>query len=78
MKPKALSGALDLNTHLNNAERLFVDKLHGAEHLIARGSSIFTGLHTGEIVKIDGEHITHVAKFGKPCSKFLNIINIKT
>lgn len=70
MKPKTPSGALELNNHLDNGERLFEGKLLGPESLIARGKTIFTSLATGEVVKIDGEHITHFVKFGKPCSKY--------
>jgi hypothetical protein len=69
VKPKAPSGALELNNHLDNTERLFEGKLLGAENLLLRGKTIYTGLLTGEVVKIDGDHITFVAKFGKPCSK---------
>jgi sugar lactone lactonase YvrE len=68
VKPPTPSGALELNNHLDNAERLFEGKLLGAEDLLLRGKTIYTGLLTGEVVKIDGTHITHVAKFGKPCT----------
>lgn len=69
-KPNALEGVYQLNTQLNNAERIFVDKLDGAEMLISRGNIIYATLHTGEVVKIEGEKITKVAQFGSPCSKY--------
>ncbi|CAO1334200.1 unnamed protein product [Diamesa tonsa] len=67
VKPKALTGALELNNHLNNAERLFEGVLPGPEHLLARGKSIYASLHNGNVVRIDGDHVTHIAQFGKPC-----------
>ncbi|CAO1340598.1 unnamed protein product [Diamesa serratosioi] len=67
VKTKALTGALELNNHLNNAERLFEGVLPGPEHLLARGKSIYASLHNGNVVRIDGEHVTHIAQFGKPC-----------
>lgn len=70
MKPKALTGALELNNHLNNAERLFEGVLPGPEHLLARGNSIYASLHNGNVVRIDGDHVTHIAQFGKPCRKY--------
>lgn len=66
-KPKALLGALEINNHLDNAERLLEGKIVGPEHLLAHGKSYFASLHNGNVVRIDGEHITFIAKFGKPC-----------
>lgn len=68
---KELTGGLEPNNHLDNAERLFEDKLHGPEALVVRGKEIYTTVHGGEVVKINGAHITHVAKFGKPCESFV-------
>lgn len=67
---KELTGGLEPNNHLDNAERLFEDKLHGPEALLVRGQQIYTTVHGGEVVRIDGSHITHVAKFGRPCESF--------
>lgn len=67
---KELTGGLEPNNHLDNAERLFVDKLHGPEALLVRGQDIYTTVHGGEVVRINGAHITHVAKFGRPCESF--------
>uniref|UniRef100_A0A7G3AXJ9 Putative secreted mucin n=1 Tax=Lutzomyia longipalpis TaxID=7200 RepID=A0A7G3AXJ9_LUTLO len=66
-KPLELQGVLELNGHLNGAERLLENRVHGPEHLLAIGDSIYTGIQGGEVVRINGDHITHVAKFGQPC-----------
>lgn len=68
---KELKGGLEPNNHLDNAERLFEDKLHGPEALLVRGNEIFTSIHGGEVVRINGQHITHVTKIGRPCESFV-------
>lgn len=70
--PKALdlTGPLEVNNLLDNAERLFEGEVHGPECLLKRGDEIYTSILGGEVIKISGDHITHVAKFGKPCGKF--------
>uniref|UniRef100_A0A1L8DPV6 Putative secreted mucin n=1 Tax=Nyssomyia neivai TaxID=330878 RepID=A0A1L8DPV6_9DIPT len=62
-----LQGVLELNGYLNGAERLFENRLYGPENPLAIGDSIYVGTHLGEVVRVNGEHITHVAKFGQPC-----------
>ena len=52
---------------LDNVEHLLEGQIYGPESLVNRGNDIFASLHGGEVVKITGDHITHVAKFGKPC-----------
>lgn len=53
---------------MDNVERLFEGKVPGPEFLLANGAnSFYASLHNGNVVRIDGEHITFVAKFGKPC-----------
>lgn len=69
-KPLDLTGPLEVNNLLDNAERLFEGQVHGPETLLKRGNEIYTTIHGGEVIKITGEHITHVAKFGKPCEGF--------
>ena len=67
--PRPLVGPLALNNLLDKSERLYEGRLTGAECLRSRdGKEIFASL-VNEIVKINGQHITHVAKFGKPCGK---------
>lgn len=69
--PLDLVGPLALNNHLDNAERILEGRLIGPENLVVvdgvAGKDIYTGLNTGEVVRINGNHITHVAKFGQPC-----------
>ncbi|KAG5679180.1 hypothetical protein PVAND_008769 [Polypedilum vanderplanki] len=69
VKPKALTGALEVNNHLDHAERLFEGEIQGPEYLLAAsGDSYYASLHNGNVVRIDGgKHITFIAKFGKPC-----------
>lgn len=56
------------NNYLDNAERILNGRVNGPEHLITNGKDIYASL-VNEVVKINGEHITHVAKFGQPCGK---------
>ncbi|ALC45573.1 Ssl2 [Drosophila busckii] len=67
--PKELKGALEPNFHLEGAERLLENRIYGPETLLARNNEIYTGLHGGEIIKLTSNHVTHVAKFGQPCSE---------
>ena len=67
MKPQALVGVLKPNEFLKNPEKLLEGKLHGPEHLLNRDGAIFTGLENGDVVKIVGEKITVLGKFGKLC-----------
>lgn len=64
---RELKGPLELNNHLDNAERLLDGRVYGPEALIVRKNEIFTTIHGGEVIKITKDHITHVAKFGQPC-----------
>ncbi|ETN60629.1 hemomucin [Anopheles darlingi] len=66
-KPRELKGALELTDHLDNAERLFEGKIYGPEAILVNGKDLFTAIHGGEVIRINGQHITHIAKFGKPC-----------
>lgn len=70
-KPLNLTGPLEVNNLLDNAEHLFEGQVHGPETLLKRDNEIYTTIHGGEVIKITGDHITHVAKFGKPCGKFM-------
>lgn len=65
-----LEGKLALNSHLNGAERLFEDKLHGPEELRVYGGHLYTTLHGGSVIRVVGDKLEHVAKFGQPCGKF--------
>lgn len=65
--PLELKGPLALNKYLDQGERLLEGRLAGPEHILVIGKDIYTGLTNGEVVRINGNHITHVAKFGQPC-----------
>lgn len=65
-----LVGVLEPNDFLENPEKLLEGKVPGAEHLLARDGEIYTALHNGDVVKIVGEEITVLAKFGKLCCEF--------
>ncbi|XP_023938786.1 adipocyte plasma membrane-associated protein Hemomucin [Bicyclus anynana] len=69
---QALVGPLAPNDVLNNAEALFKDKLLGPEVFQIWNGEIYTGLATGEIVKVSpGGHVTFVTKIGQPCTSTL-------
>ncbi|CAH0728485.1 unnamed protein product, partial [Brenthis ino] len=62
-------GPLAPNTDLNNAQRLYEDKLLGPEAFQIWNGEVYTGLATGEIVKVSpGGHVTFVTKIGQPCT----------
>jgi len=64
---RPLEGVLAPNNLLDGTERLFEGKIHGPEHLLHYNGAIYTGIHGGELVKIVGNNIEHVTKFGKAC-----------
>uniref|UniRef100_D3TSC0 Hemomucin n=1 Tax=Glossina morsitans morsitans TaxID=37546 RepID=D3TSC0_GLOMM len=64
---KDLKGALEPNHHLDNAERLLNNRVYGPECLIARNNEIYMGIHGGEVIKVNGDHVTHVTKLGQAC-----------
>jgi adipocyte plasma membrane-associated protein len=35
--------------------------------LAASGNSFYASLHNGNVVRIDGDHVTFIGTFGKPC-----------
>lgn len=65
-----LKGPLEVNNLLDNTQHLFEGQVHGPEALIARGNEIFATVLGGQIIKISGNHVTHVAKIGQPCGMF--------
>lgn len=67
MKPKALEGVLEPNKLLENPEKLYLGKVHGPEHLLNRDGVIYTAMHNGDLVKIVGDNIKLLGKFGIPC-----------
>lgn len=55
------------NKWLENPEKLHVGELQGPEHLLNRDGAIYTALHNGDLVKVVGDNIKVLAKFGTPC-----------
>lgn len=49
---------------------MWAGRIDGPECLLARGSEIYAS-QRGQVVKINGEHITHVARFGQACGQLL-------
>lgn len=69
VKPKNLTGALEVNNLLDNAEHLYNGEVFGPMHMLSRSKSIYAALHNGYVVRIDGPHITPIVKLGLSCSK---------
>lgn len=70
-KPKALEGILEPNKFLENPEKYLLGKVEGAETLIAKnGAIIYATLANGDVVKIVGDQINVLGKFGSPFSEF--------
>ncbi|CAG9789358.1 unnamed protein product [Diatraea saccharalis] len=67
--PQPLTGPLAPNGALDNAEKLFIDKVLGPEAFQLYKGEVYTSLATGEIVKLTpGGHVTFVTKIGQPCT----------
>jgi len=69
VRPRELKGALEPNQHLEGAERLLDGRVYGPECLIERNREIYMGIHGGEVIKVNGNHVTHVTKLGQPCEE---------
>lgn len=64
-----LVGPLAPNNVLNSPDRLYEDKLLAPEAFQIWNGEVYTGLATGEVVKVSpGGHVTFVTKIGQPCS----------
>ncbi|XP_038607055.1 adipocyte plasma membrane-associated protein [Tachyglossus aculeatus] len=67
-EPPSLTGVLQPNVKLRQAERLFENQLIGPESISNIGDVMFTGTADGRIVKIESGELTTVARLGKgPC-----------
>ncbi|XP_014238925.1 adipocyte plasma membrane-associated protein-like [Trichogramma pretiosum] len=67
VEPKQLTGRLALNERLNNPEVLFEGKVKGAESFASYKNELYTGVHGGYVVKIVGNQLIPIVKFGKDC-----------
>ncbi|KAK3093634.1 hypothetical protein FSP39_018305 [Pinctada imbricata] len=63
------TGALEPNTHLQKAERIYENQLNGPESLVVDGEHIYTGTADGKLLDIYKGEIRVLARFGKePCA----------
>ncbi|XP_072390728.1 adipocyte plasma membrane-associated protein Hemomucin-like [Diabrotica undecimpunctata] len=65
--PHPLQGSLSLNQKLNNVEIKYQGRLSGPESFSEYDGELYTGLNSGDIVKLTGNHISPIVKTGKPC-----------
>lgn len=65
--PLELEGSLALNDKLNDVEVWHKGDFVGPETFAVYKDELYTSIHGGDIVKLVGNHILPVAKFGKPC-----------
>lgn len=56
-----------LNEKLNNVEIWHKSDLYGPEAFAEYNNELYTTVHGGDVVKLTGDHITPVVKFGEPC-----------
>lgn len=67
-EPPFMSGVLQPNTKLRQAERLFENQLSGPESIVNIGDVLFTGTADGRVVKLENGEIETIARFGSgPC-----------
>lgn len=62
-----LENKLELNERLNHAEIWHKGEFIGPEAFAEYNGELYTTIHGGDVVKLTGNHITPVVKFGKPC-----------
>ncbi|XP_017055779.1 adipocyte plasma membrane-associated protein isoform X2 [Drosophila ficusphila] len=69
IKPaRELKGTLEPNYHLNGARQLWKNQVFGPECLLAYNDEIITGIHGGEVLRLNkAETIQPFTKIGKPC-----------
>lgn len=65
-----LEGKLSLNERLNGVQHLYENEIKGPEAYAQWNGELYTTLHGGDVVKLVGDHIVPVVKFGKPCKDF--------
>ncbi|XP_050171059.1 adipocyte plasma membrane-associated protein [Myiozetetes cayanensis] len=67
-EPPLLTGALEPNTKLRKAERLWENQLYGPESIVNVGDVLFTGTADGKIIKIEDGEIQTISRIGHgPC-----------
>ncbi|XP_060536494.1 adipocyte plasma membrane-associated protein Hemomucin-like [Cylas formicarius] len=60
-------GKLALKESFGDVEILHKGEFVGPESFAELGGELYTTIHGGDIVKLSGNHITPITKFGKPC-----------
>ncbi|KAL7987243.1 hypothetical protein Chor_006162 [Crotalus horridus] len=77
-EPPPLTGALEPNFKLRQAERLFENQLIGPESITNIGDVLFTGTADGKIVKIENGKISTLARLGHgPCGAVRPLVSSK-
>lgn len=76
MKPQSLGGVVKENEFLKNPVKILEGKLAGPEHLLNRDGAIYTALADGDVVKIVGEKVTVLGKFGELCCELFPGLNL--
>ncbi|XP_053567952.1 adipocyte plasma membrane-associated protein [Bombina bombina] len=64
--PPLMTGALEANTKLRKAERLYEGQLVGPESIVNIGDVLYTGTADGQILKIEDDNIHTIARLGTP------------
>ena len=64
---RPFEGPLSLNDKLNDVEIWHKGDVFGPEAFADHDGELYASLHTGDVVKFNGNHVTPVVKFGKPC-----------
>ncbi|KAG5890711.1 hypothetical protein JTB14_016541 [Gonioctena quinquepunctata] len=67
---KPLEGKLALNGKLDDFEIWHKGRFTGPESLASHDGELYTGLQGGDIFKLTGNHLSPIAKTGKPCRFF--------
>ncbi|XP_043913682.1 adipocyte plasma membrane-associated protein isoform X2 [Protopterus annectens] len=65
-EPPLMTGALEVNLKLRQAERLFEGELVGPESIVNIGDVLYTGTADGLILKIQDGKIHNLTRIGKP------------
>ncbi|KAK3932460.1 Adipocyte plasma membrane-associated protein [Frankliniella fusca] len=71
VKPKSLDAEFLVRKHLDNAERIFEGQFTGPEAFAMYNGEVYTGIHGGFVVKIEGGEIKPVVKFGENCDDII-------
>ncbi|KZC11288.1 PREDICTED: adipocyte plasma membrane-associated protein [Dufourea novaeangliae] len=65
--PSETRSQFELKNRLNGAEVLFAGELKGPESFASYNGELYTGIRGGYVVKINGNSIVPIVKFGQKC-----------